>query len=82
VSWFFVAPLRMLTSGDRTPVKVLDGWHQNFLWALLVVAGLHVAAALVHLFYFRDGVTQRMLPSAPATGAFVGKPVRSSSDRS
>ena len=55
VSWFFVAPLRMLTSGDRTPVKVLDGWHQNFLWALLVVAGLHVAAALVHLFYFRDG---------------------------
>ena len=82
VSWFFVAPLPKLSSGNPTPVKALDGWHQNFLWALLVVAGLHVAAALVHLFYFRDGVTQRMLPSAPATGAFVGKPVRSSSDRS
>ena len=82
VSWFFVAPLPKLSSGNPALVKALDGWHQNFLWALLVVAGLHVAAALVHPFYFRDGVTQRMLPSAPATGAFVGKPVRSSSDRS
>ena len=82
VSWFFVAPLPMLTSGNRALVKVLDGWHQNFMWALLVVAGLHVAAAFVHLFYCRSGVMRRMLPGAPATGAFVGEPVRSSSDRS
>jgi cytochrome b561 len=72
----------MLTSGNRALVKVLDGWHQNFMWALLVVAGLHVAAAFVHLFYYRSGVMRRMLPGAPATGAFVGEPVRSSSDRS
>jgi cytochrome b561 len=53
VSWFFVAPLPMLTSGNRALVKVLNGWHQNFMWALLVVAGLHVAAAFVHLFYYQ-----------------------------
>jgi hypothetical protein len=52
------------------------------MWALLVVAGLHVAAAFVHLFYCRSGVMRRMLAGAPATGAFVGEPVRSSSDRS
>jgi cytochrome b561 len=62
VSWFFVVPLPMLTSGSDSLVKALDGWHQNFMWALLVLVGLHVAAALVHLFYYRDGVMRRMLP--------------------
>jgi cytochrome b561 len=76
VSWFFVAPLPMLTSGDRALVKVLDGWHQNFMWALLVVAGLHATAAFVHLVYYRDGVMRRMLPGKPATGAFSGRPVQ------
>jgi cytochrome b561 len=82
VSWFFVAPLPMLTSGNPALVKVLDGWRQNFMWALLVVAGMHVAAAFVHQFYYRDGVMRRMLPGGPATEAFAGEPVQSSSDRS
>jgi cytochrome b561 len=63
VSWFFIAPLPMLTSGNRALVKALNGWHQNFMWALLVVVGLHIAAAFVHLFYYRDGVMRRILPS-------------------
>lgn len=66
VSWFFIAPMPMLTSGDRALVKALDGWHQNFMWALLILIGLHVAAAFVHLFYYRDGVMRRMLPIEPA----------------
>jgi cytochrome b561 len=72
VSWFLLAPLPMLTSGDRALVKTLDGWHQNFMWALLVVVGLHVAAALAHLFYYRDGVMRRMLPGEPKAGAIAG----------
>jgi cytochrome b561 len=68
VSWFFIAPLPMLTSGDRGLVKLLNGWHQNFMWALLVVAALHVAAAFVHLLYYRDGVMQRMLPGENPIG--------------
>jgi cytochrome b561 len=51
----------MLTHGDRSLVWSIDGWHQNFMWALLVVAGLHIVAAFVHLFYYRDGVMRRML---------------------
>ena len=74
VSWFFVAPLPMLTSGDRALAKVLNGWHQNFMWTLLIVAGLHITAAFVHLFYYRDGVMRRMLPGECATGTFSGKP--------
>lgn len=62
VSWFFAVPLPMLTSASRDLVKVLNGWHQKFMWALLVVAGLHIAAAFLHLLYYRDGVMRRMLP--------------------
>lgn len=82
ISWFFIAPLPMLTSGNRALVKALDGWHQNFMWALLVVAGLHITAALVHLFYYRDGVMRRMLLVEPATGAFARKPIQSTNSRS
>ena len=66
-SWFFIGRLPMLTSGNRALVKTLDGWHQNFMWALLIVAGLHVTAAFLHLFYYRDGVMRRILPGEPAT---------------
>jgi cytochrome b561 len=66
VSLFYLVPLPMLASGDRVLVKVLNGWHQNFMWALLIVTGLHVAAAFLHLFYYRDGVMQRILPGDPA----------------
>jgi len=73
VFWFFLTPLPMLTAGNRALVRALDGWHQNFMWALLAVAGLHIAAALVHLFYYRDGVMRRMLPGQAATEVFVAK---------
>ena len=31
-------------------------------WTLLVFIGIHVAAALVHVFVYRDRILQRMLP--------------------
>ncbi|MBO0710836.1 MAG: cytochrome b [Acetobacteraceae bacterium] len=80
VSWFFVAPLPMLTSGNPALVKVLNGWHQNFMWALLIVAGSHIGAAFVHLFYYRDGVMRRMLPGEPASGIFASNDAHSTRD--
>jgi cytochrome b561 len=62
VSWFFLVPFPMLTSGSQSLVHTLDGRHQNFEWALLILIGLHVAAAFLHLFYYSDGVMRRMLP--------------------
>jgi cytochrome b561 len=64
ISWFFIAPLPMLGGENRQLGKAINGWHQNFEWALLILIGVHVAAALLHLFYYRDGVMQRMLPAA------------------
>src|SRR3974390_1413368 len=64
ISWFYLVPLPML-SGENTPLmRAINGWHQNFEWALLILVGLHVTAALLHLFYYRDGVMRRMLPQA------------------
>jgi cytochrome b561 len=65
VSLFYLVPLPMLASKSASAVKTMDGWHQTAEWALLIVIGLHVAAALVHIFVYRDHIMQRMLPARP-----------------
>jgi cytochrome b561 len=62
VSWFFAVPLPMLTAGNTQLVRAIDGVHQDFEWALLILIGVHVASAFLHLLYYRDGVMRRMLP--------------------
>lgn len=62
IAWFFLVPFPMLTSGSQPLVRKLDGWHQDFEWVLLILIALHVASALLHLAYYRDGVMRRMLP--------------------
>ena len=61
LSLFYLMPLPMLASGNTAAGKVIDGWHQATEWALLVLIGVHVATALVHVFIYRDRVMQRML---------------------
>ena len=62
VSLFYIVPLPMLASDNPAAVKAIDGLHQVAEWSLLVLIGVHVAAALVHLLIFRNRVMQRMLP--------------------
>jgi cytochrome b561 len=62
MSLFGLVPLPMLASDNAAAGKAIDGWHQAMEWTLLVVIGLHVAAALAHLFVYRDRIMQRMLP--------------------
>ncbi len=62
VSFFFLMPLPMLASDNAAAGRTIDGLHQASEWALLVMVGIHVAAALAHMFIYRDGVMQRMLP--------------------
>jgi cytochrome b561 len=61
-SLFFMMPLPMLSADNPAAGKMIDGWHQAMEWSLLVVIGVHVAAALAHVFIYRDRVMQRMLP--------------------
>ncbi len=62
ISFFYLTPLPMLASDNAAAGKAIDGLHQAAEWALLAVIGIHVAAALAHLFIYRDRVMQRMLP--------------------
>jgi cytochrome b561 len=57
-----VVPLPMLAADNAAAGRAIDGWHQAMEWALLAAIGIHVAAALVHLFIYRDRIMQRMLP--------------------
>lgn len=62
VSFFYLAPMPMLSSDNAAAGKAIDGLHQAMGWSLLVLIGVHVAAALTHLFIYRDRVMHRMLP--------------------
>jgi len=62
ISYFFLAPLPMLGSENPAGIRLINHWHQKFEWALLILIGLHVVAALTHLVVYRNRVMQRMLP--------------------
>jgi len=62
VSFFYLVPLPMLASDNAAAGRAIDGLHQAMEWALLVTIGIHVAAALAHIFIYRDRVMRRMLP--------------------
>jgi cytochrome b561 len=62
MSFFYLVPMPMLASDNAAARKAIDGLHQAMQWALLAVIGLHVAAALAHLFIYRDRIMRRMLP--------------------
>jgi len=47
---------------DRATVRMIHGWHALAANAILIVAGLHAAAALFHHFILRDTTLRRMLP--------------------
>ncbi len=65
VSYFFLVPLPMLADKNADGVHAIDGWHQIAEWTLLIVIGVHIAAALAHIFIYGDRIMQRMLPSRP-----------------
>jgi cytochrome b561 len=48
--------------GDRLFVHRIGDWHALAANAVLIVAGLHSAAALFHHFVLRDATLRRMLP--------------------
>jgi cytochrome b561 len=62
VSFFYLFPAPMLASDNAAAGRAIDGLHQVMEWTLLVLIGLHVLVALVHLFVYRDRVVHRMLP--------------------
>jgi cytochrome b561 len=73
ISLFFAVPLPMLTAKDSPIARALGGLHQTTEWVLLILIGIHVAAALAHMFIYRDRIMQRMLPGRQTTLEDISK---------
>jgi cytochrome b561 len=62
LSFFYLFPMPMLAAENAAARKAINGWHQGMEWALLALIGIHVAAAIAHVFVYRNRIMQRMLP--------------------
>jgi cytochrome b561 len=63
-SFFGLFSIPSLLGSNRALAHTLEDWHNWSAWALVIVAGGHAAAALVHRYVLKDGVLKRMLPIA------------------
>lgn len=61
VSFFLAVPPTLTESAAG---RLAGGWHQAAGFGLLVAIGVHVIAAFMHAFIFRDRILQRMLPES------------------
>lgn len=62
VSWFGLFQLPDLVGPSKPLNGLMHDLHETFAGLLLVLVGIHVAAALKHHFWDRDGLLWRMLP--------------------
>lgn len=60
---FNVNTIPKLVPGDLAFKRTIEDLHGDFADVVLIVAGLHAAAALAHHYLLRDSVLRRMLPS-------------------
>jgi cytochrome b561 len=59
---FNVYTIPKLVPGDLVLKRTLEELHGDFADIVLILAGLHAAAALAHHYLLRDSVLRRMLP--------------------
>ena len=62
VSFFGWFQLPNMLAPSESAFKALLAAHATLATALLVIAGVHISAALWHHFFKRDNVLRRMLP--------------------
>ena len=54
---------------DRTVHGQLEGAHEILSWTLALLVLIHIAGAFFRLWFRKDDVMRRMLPSAEPRGA-------------
>lgn len=57
--------LPSIAPGDKALRNMVGDWHGTAANIILILAGLHAAAGLVHHYVLKDGVLRRMLSSQP-----------------
>jgi len=55
-------PLPRLVEAGPSIGQAIGRWHSTVVWVLVVLVSLHILAAFLHLFVYRDAVMARMLP--------------------
>jgi len=60
--WFGVLPLPDLLARDKALGQQLEELHSALNIGLLVLIGVHAAAALMHHVFHKDDILRRMLP--------------------
>jgi cytochrome b561 len=62
VGFFSLFSIPSPIPADRAWLSVANTAHSWGAWAIIILAGLHAAAALFHHYLLRDAVLRRMLP--------------------
>jgi cytochrome b561 len=66
IQLFGLVPLPRLVEQGSAIGRSIGELHATLTWILLGLIGIHIAAALLHLFVYRDRVIHRMLPGTAA----------------
>jgi cytochrome b561 len=61
ITLFSLVQLPPLFAANSPTGRLIGGIHESIVWLLLAVIAIHVGAALIHAFVYRDQVMQRML---------------------
>jgi cytochrome b561 len=69
VSFFSLFSIPSPIAADRAWLSIASIVHSWGAWAIIVLAGLHAAAALFHHYVLRDAVLRRMLPARDQASA-------------
>jgi len=65
IDLYGIPPLpRLVAQGSPLGLSI-GRWHSTMVWVLATLVAIHVLAAFVHLFVYRDRVMHRMLPGEP-----------------
>lgn len=72
VAWgvpiYTVARIHGLAAGNRPLARALLHWHGTLADAVLILAGLHACAALIHHYLLGDRLIRRMTPAFVRSG--------------
>jgi cytochrome b561 len=60
--FFNLFSMPQLFTPDKPTAKLFEALHNYNAWAIVILAGGHAVAALVHHYVLRDGVLRRMAP--------------------
>lgn len=63
VSMFGLFIMPNLIAPDKAFGKDMNELHETLAWVLMGLIALHVMAALLHHFYYKDNILRRMLPN-------------------